>query len=460
MNNITILDNVLCKADRELIPHIAPCLKYPKSRWREGQYNKEEISVPAYFIHKGSGVFLTGLLPRVAAFLKNKDIPFEIKGQYEPLIATNKLSLDGITLRPDQITMINLCVEKQRGLIICPTRYGKTVVALGFMSMFPKAKILFLCNTLDIISQTVTELERFNFRNIAKLGGGSKDWKGKRIVVSTIQTFVKQNPEDYADYFDITIVDEAHHCVGAWNSNKKLVQGQYGTVMCYNDSPVKIGFTATPPTGKSQILSAEGLLGPIIGEMTQDESIELKITMKPIIELIPVPYSTRISSHRKYRDLYQHGIVDNRIRNKLICKSIKTKVSEGKTVLVMVKEIQHGLNIQSMAQQVFDMDIDFVRGSTDADTRQQTKDAFQKRHLKAVISTAVWREGVNIPSLNCTINAIGGKSEIMTLQSVGRGLTKVEGKTVAEIVDFLDPYRYLAEHCILRLSIYAKNNWL
>ena len=460
MNNITILDNVLCKADRELIPHIAPCLKYPKSRWKQGQYSKKEIPVPAYFIHKGSGVFLTGLLPRVVTFLKNKEIPFEVKGHYEQLTPTSKLYLEGITPRPDQINMANICVEKQRGLIICPTRYGKTVVAMGLMSMFPKAKVLFLCHTLDIISQTVTELKRFKFQNIAELNSKNNVWKGKRIVVSTIQTFVKQSPVDYADYFDITIVDEAHRCVGAWNSTKKLVQGQYGTVMCYNDSPIKIGFTATPQTEKSKMLSTEGLLGPIIGEMTQDESIELKITMKPKIELIPVPYSTRISTHRKYKDLYDKGVVNNRIRNKLIAKCVKTKVNEGKTVLVMVKEIQHGLNIQSMAQQVFGMDIDFVRGSTDSSTRQQTKDAFQKRHVKAVISTAVWREGINIPSLNCTINAIGGKSEIMTLQSVGRGLTKMEGKTVAEIVDLLDPYKYLAEHCVLRLSLYIKNNWL
>jgi len=460
MNNISIQDSVLCKADKGLIPHIIPCLKYSRSRWKEGPYAKKEIVTPAYFIHQKSGFFLTGLLPRVCSFLLMKDIPFALKDSYEQLIPTKKPQLKGVQLRPDQQRLIENCVTNQRGIILSPTRSGKTVVAMGLMSMFPKAKILFLCNTLDIINQTIAELKRFNFQDVAKLGGGSKEWIGKRIVVSTIQTFIKQDPYIYSDYFDITIVDEAHHCTGTWNSNKKTVNSQYGTVMCYSNSPVKIGFTATLPTTKVQLLSLEGLIGPVIGEVTQEESIKLKITMKPKMQLIPVPYNKTIASNRKYADLYRCGIVDNRIRNRLIAKCVKTKVEQGSTVLVMVKEIQHGLNIQDIALQVFGIDITFVQGATDADTRQQTKDAFIKRHLKAVISTAVWREGVNIPSLNCTINAIGGKSEVMTLQAVGRGLTKMEGKVVAEIIDFLDPYKYLAEHCIYRLAIYSKNDWI
>jgi len=77
-----------------------------------------------------------------------------------------------------------------------------------------------------------------------------------------------------------------------------------------------------------------------------------------------------------------------------------------------------------------------------------------------VICTVVWKEGIDIPSLDCVINAAGGKSEIATLQAIGRGLTKIEGKDETEIIDFLDPYKFLAQHAIMRLQIYVKMGWL
>ena len=466
--NIEVIDSIICRADKKLIPYIVPCLKYQKTFWKKRQYRKVSVTKSAYFIHKGSGRFLTGLLPRVLTHLDANRIKVSVQysEQYseyskrDNLLVTNPPRLDKIIFRPDQKQLIQNCYEHKRGVIFAPTRFGKTVVALGFMSMFPKAKVLFLCDTLDIIDQTVEELKKFNFKDIVKLGRGVKDWQGSGIVVSTIQTFSKFKVEDYCDYFDMTITDEAHHCTGGWNSNRQVVDGQYGMVLSHNLSPIKLGFTATLPTEKEKILSLEGLIGPVIGEMTPQESVELEITMKPKIELIPVPYKMSISQYRKYKDLYEHGVVHNRIRNKLIAKLTKDRIKQGITVLIMVKEIQHGLNIQELAKRIFGIDIEFVRGETDTGTRLSVKNAFIKKKLKAVISTSVWREGINLPSLGCVINALGGKSEIQTLQSVGRSLTKIEGKDCAEIIDFLDPYTYLSSHTIERLQMYVKNGWL
>jgi superfamily II DNA or RNA helicase len=67
---------------------------------------------------------------------------------------------------------------------------------------------------------------------------------------------------------------------------------------------------------------------------------------------------------------------------------------------------------------------------------------------------------VNIPSLDCVIFASGGKSDIATLQGIGRGLRTTDEKKTFVIVDFLDPYRFLAQHTIQRLRIYVENNCL
>jgi superfamily II DNA or RNA helicase len=84
------------------------------------------------------------------------------------------------------------------------------------------------------------------------------------------------------------------------------------------------------------------------------------------------------------------------------------------------------------------------------------KEALQAKEIKCVIATTVWREGINIPSLGCIINACGGKSEIVTLQAIGRGLRTSEGKDRILVVDFLDPYKYLAQHAIMRIQTYVE----
>lgn len=445
---IQIIDSIICKSDKELIPHIVPCLEYQKEFWRQGQFRKIQKTYMASFINKRTGVFLSGFLPRIKKFLNDKNVPFKIEGEFERIIFGKSQNLPGITLREDQENLIRKAYEKQRGVILSPTGSGKTIIASGFMSMFPASNILFLCNSIDIIKQTYKELKKLKFEDITVLGDGKKNWGTARIVVSTIQTFVKLKPEDYCEKFDIVIVDEVQ------DVSRK---GQFSEVLQNLLSPIKIGLTATFPKDKERALSIEGLLGPVIGEITIQEGVDLKIIAKPKIILVPVP-EKKINSY-KYKDIYQAGIIENRIRNKLIGKIVKEIIEKKQTVLIMVKEIIHGENIQELAKDLFGVDIEFVQGKTESESRMQLKELLEKGKTKAVVCTAVWKKGINIRSLQNIINACGGKSEIQVLQFLGRGLRRTETKSSVKIYDFLDSAKYLAEHSILRLKIYVENGW-
>ncbi len=460
-SQITIEDSIFCKASKDLIPHIRPCLKYQSVFWRQGPFRRERKTSDAYFIVYGK--FLAGLLPKVIDHLQSKNINFEIEGKFKNIIPTKEpkdffkpLLEQGFRKEQVklQIELINKAILKQRGIVLAPTAFGKSIVFFGLLSTFPKSKILILCHSIDIVNQIYDDLIVYNkkFDDCCVLGGGKKDWKGHRIVVSTIQTFVKFNPDDYCEYFDITIVDECHHLQAGRKS-------QYGTVLQANLSPMRIGFTATLPKEKEKLLSLEGLLGPVIGEITIKEASEKGIIAKPKIKLIPVPYNINIAQFKSYKDLYKHGIVENRARNKLIAKEAKELSNKGKTVLIMIKEIKHGELIQSVGKDVFGLDMVFVQGSTEGETRTEIKRLLDDKKIKVVITSAIWKEGVNIPTLSSIINAMGGKSSIQVLQSVGRGLRIAPGKDSVIIIDFLDCYKYLAEHAIKRITIYAENGW-
>lgn len=458
---ITVIDEVWCRASRDLWPSISRLMEYKGERWKQGRHSMEREEKTRSFLDHRGGKFLTGFFPRVL-----KEVPGEITVETNDLflepIRSPDLFSSNTNIRLDQYKLqqeiAKNAVKEQRGVIQAPTGSGKTTIAMLIASMFhPKHRILFLCHTISLLTQSFEEFKKAGFKQVGTFGGGGSKrfWDSiindDRVVISTIQTFSKFDPKEYCDQFDVVIVDEAHHV--------NAVDSQYGRVLTHLLAPVKIGFTATVPTDREAALALEGLIGPVIGKVSIQEGVDMKIMAKPKIKLVPVPYNSLHGDIRKYQDLYKAAIVDSRARNSMVAEKAAELSRAGHSSLIIVKEIQHGDNLVGVLR-IKGVKCEFVRGATDGDTREKVKRAFDRKEVKVVICTAVWKEGVNIPSLNCVINAAGGKSEIATLQAIGRGLRSVPGKEEIVVVDFLDPYKYLAQHAILRISIYVEAGWL
>jgi len=446
---IEVVDPVICKLHGDQ-KSIRSCMRYESDYWVRGPKRNYRKAKVRYAIVRKK--FHTGLLPRVLAYCKRNNIPIEVEADDWHLKPDNpEPFLPGITFRPDQLESIHAAVKHQRGLIIAPTGSGKTIVAFGISSMFPDARILVLCHNKSIIRQTFKKAAKYNFDDISLFGGGSRDISGK-IAFGTIQTLTNMDPKDYGAEFDIVIIDECHHVAP---------DGQYENVLSKMLAPIRIGFTATRPKDPLRELVLEGLTGPIIGELTIQEGIELNILAHPTITLVPVPFNRTLDDKcRSYQDYYQRCIVSNRARNRLIVNAANSRVEQGKSVLIMIKELLQGDNLIAMAKNLYGMNIAFVQGATEDDAREELQEALNAKEIKCVISSAVWREGIDIPSLNSVIYASGGRSDTMTLQIIGRGLRRTDEKDQVEIVDFLDSYRYLSAHTVDRIKTYVESGWL
>ncbi|MBU0959833.1 MAG: hypothetical protein KKB31_07840 [Nanoarchaeota archaeon] len=133
-----------------------------------------------------------------------------------------------------------------------------------------------------------------------------------------------------------------------------------------------------------------------------------------------------------------------------------------------MSKIAHGENLISCAYDIcniskreFNSYFRFIQGKTTSDERNLVKEALKSKKTSCVIATTIWCEGIDIPSLDCVINAAGGKSEIRTLQVIGRGLRKTDTKDTVIIVDIFDPHsHHLIRHFGERLDLYFKNNWI
>ncbi|MGD9156875.1 MAG: DEAD/DEAH box helicase family protein [Desulfobacteraceae bacterium] len=475
---ITILDSVHCHANKHARSIILPFLSYKSTFYKRGRWvqetslkgkkNKkvrssggiEETTSPLITGRKGTaGHFYTGLLPRIKKQCRKNGIKIKFKGEQDKIKPKHKKPyLKDITFRKDQLRAIRKMAIKQRGRVIAPTGSGKTLIALGFMSMFPQLRILFLCHTKDLLTQTCEELDKFGF-DYFQLGGGKKiSWSSldnydSMILVSTIQSFSKAPRQYQMTYFDAVIVDEAHHAAKE--------DSQYGKLMSHNLAPIRIALTATEPTKEYEILVNEGLFGPTIAELTVEEGVEIGIIAKPKVNLICVPYSVETNKECgwKYTNCYQYGIVKNRKRNKLIVSDTITSIKAGEVVLIIVDKIEHGEILKSMlkSRKIY---ASFVRGSMDRFIRQNVKSKMKTEKKMVAICTKVWKEGINIPALRHIIYAAGLKEEKGIKQAMGRGLRTTENKNKIRLTDFMDPYKYLAEHSVLRFGIYQKLGWL
>jgi len=445
---INYLNSIYSQVDKGVARQLRQCLAYPGVFYITHQYSKERKEYEKYYINK-DGSFYTGLIPRLLEYARKKKLDLEVDySKREVLKAENKPSVKGLTFRGYQVKLIEDIIKYQRGIIQSPTGSGKTEMMIGVISCFPSSKVLILAHTLDIVNQTANRIKKYNFKNVSIITGNRKE-KLNQITLSTIQSFSKLDPVLYSTFFDIVFVDEAHH----------VAASQYGKVFSEILSPIRIGFTATPLADKYKELVAEGYLGPIIGKLTIEEAGELEILARPKIKLIAIPEIQSIKGLSGYKAIYRAAIINSNARNLLIINEVERNKKENKTVLIMVKEIEHGSNLESLCIKL-GINVKFVHGSTVSEERERIRQALNKKEYDCVISTTVWREGIDIPELDSVVNACGGKSEIMTLQTIGRGLRKTKDKEVVEIIDFLDPYKYLALHTIQRLQIYVNSGWL
>jgi superfamily II DNA or RNA helicase len=259
--------------------------------------------------------------------------------------------------------------------------------------------------------------------------------------------------EENSNYFpEGFLVHNCHHL--------NTLTGMYGKTMQKLLSPIRLGFTATLPNTPEGNLVMTGYTGPVIGEFSIDDAVEEGVLAKPRIRLLKIPDNLKVGDLRTYKEVYDQGIVNNNARNRKIVSLIMQYSKEGKSVLVFVNQILHGDQICILAWK-FGLKVHFVQGETPKEMRAELKERLKNKTVDAIIATAVWKEGVNVPSLDVVINAGGGKSEIQTLQIIGRGLRKSDGKKEVLIIDFFDPsHRYLVDHFGHRLCLYFDNGWL
>jgi superfamily II DNA or RNA helicase len=448
-----IVENVVYSSVKKAdISALNGCLRivYKKAKYSPSSGKSIYVDETEKLI-SAKGIFLTGYLPRVKKYLSENNIEYEIENHAERLKATCAPTIKDKTLRDDQERLVQTAIKNQRGILIAPTGSGKTLLAGAIISCFPNKKALFLCDKKSLAYQAAQDFKEYGLKNITVVGDGEKDISGN-IVVAIQKSLISFDLQKLSTMFDIVILDESHHLADKDSQHAQILESLL--------APIRIGLTATYPSDQRIQLIMEGLLGPIIGELTEAEAKEKNIVADTKVIIRKVEFDQEVMNCTGYKRARDLGIVTNQGYNRQIIREAMSWNKQGKSVLISFIETEHGKFLKSIADEL-EFECSLIYGETSTEKREQVKADFKAKKILCVLASTIWKEGINIPSLDVIINAAGGKSDIAIKQLKGRGTRKYEGKDMLYYIDFFNPnHESFIRHFGFRLCMYFSNGWM
>ena len=353
-------------------------------------------------------------------------------------------------------------ITKMHQNIEVPTSGGKTLISylIARYMQARGAKMILIVPTTTLVEQTYGDWFDFGWDyvrdHVHRIYSGQEKWFGAPVTVSTWQSLYTN--KDIFEQFDCLMIDEAH---GAKPNSLKNIAN-----WCYN-AEWRIGMSGTYPTfedkdERSNYFNIVGALGPIKIYTTykemQDEGWIPKIKIRSIILRYAQERRREIATEMlalraEERELKARGlkapstynveidmIHDLSERNEFICNLID-KSCEGNTMVLFTKTDKHGVPLKAELEKFFHnkKKILYIDGGVKTEERNLMRKRIDvEDDMILIASYGTFSTGISIKNVHNIVFASSYKSKIKILQSIGRGLRKMEGKHHVMIYDIVD----------------------
>jgi superfamily II DNA or RNA helicase len=185
--------------------------------------------------------------------------------------------------------------------------------------------------------------------------------------------------------------------------------------------------------------------------MNADELIKQNLLMEP--QIVFINYNGRktmarpLHTREHYSHYYNNTIVGHDERNNIICQLAERH--KDLQTLILVKTVDHGNYLSGK------LNVKYINGSMDLKEREQLLQDFKDKTVKTLIATlSIFQQGLNIPSLEIIINAAANKSDISSIQSLGRLLRMSSGKVGCIYYDFFDKQYLFLKTSKKRINVF------
>ena len=407
-------------------------------------YKRRHWDGKQHFISR-AGKFKTGLLHRILEDLDkincSPTLEFQSLGDAGTYADPG---IDGFTFYDYQEDLINKALNSKRGVVKAPTGAGKTLIMAGLVKALHGKKMVILFNQKQLLTQSYDFLVNdCGITNVGVCFG--EGFEINDIMLCTVQS-IERILDTHLDEAEVLMVDECHEfCNG---------KTTLAAINSFPNAQFRIGFTATPPSDKIPRYNLEGALGPVWQKVDTASLVDSGTLTKPLIQLIRRPYdASGMDEDMGFLDVYEQYIVNNDSRNNIIkeiCDDIRSRQKSAR-ILILTKSLEHGRTLENLLGE----GCEFLEGANSIGERYQSISRFRSyRGSSILIGTKILQTGVNIREITHFINARGMKSEIATLQALGRALRTHESKDRVYVYDFLDQEKYLSDHSRARKRHY------
>lgn len=426
-NTIATLSGV----DQEIHDAIRQKLSYEVKGAAYIQRTRPGFDGREYFL-KNNGQFPSGLIGLVIGYLHLHSIPFKVQdNRVKPNGDAGLMFSSSLIPRPYQTEALEQSKIYPRGVFVMGTGAGKTLTS-AMVIRNKNVETLFVTPNIDLKNQVTAEFENFFPDQI-----GNKITDKKPIIVTNIQQLAKTTPR-MLERFKCLVIDEFHHSAAKTYLHLNMIAAS---------AYYRYGFTGTFLRTDGRDLVMHGVLMGTIFTKTTSELIEKGYLVRP--EIFLVRYKARKLHRSNYKRAYD-GIIQDSDFNALVARITASCIGTDKQVLVLVRRIEHGEALSELIPEAV-----YLNGEMDSEYRDEMKAKFNRKEIPCLIATEIFGEGIDIPTVDCLINARLQKTEIQTRQGIGRVLRLSEGKTRATVFDFLiEGQKHLAEHSLERKSAY------
>lgn len=311
-------------------------------------------------------------------------------------------------------------------LLVLPTGCGKTIVFAKVAEDCVRHgyRILILAHRGELLEQAADKIKKSTNLGCATEKAEQTclgSWF--RITVGSVQSMQREKrlSQFSEDYFNVIIIDEAHHCIS----------DGYQKVLQHFPSAKVLGVTATPDRGDMRNLGEffeslayeytlpkairEGYLSPIKA-MTIPLQLDLSGVSIQSGDFKAGDIATAL-------DPYLHQIADEMMK---YCRDRKTVV-----FLPLVKTSQKFKEILN------EKGFKAAEVNGESKDRAEVLEAFDKGEYNVLCNSMLLTEGWDCPSVDCVIVLRPTKVRSLYSQMVGRGTRLCEGKSHLLLLDFL-----------------------
>lgn len=293
---------------------------------------------------------------------------------------------------------------------------------IGLLAAKIKGRVLIIAPSQKLQRDLYERCRKFEVR-AGRLGGGYRETK-QRVIVAVDDSLKRLSDKDL-ETFDAILADEAHG-VAATTLIRPIMK-------CIN-AEIRLGFSATPlDRSDKKGLFIVGALGETIHRYTPAQAAEDGVISKANLKMVRF-WHTSMYRTGDYVEWERQALAENLARNLLITRMV-TETASPRIVFTRTKAHQAEL------VKLIGSSVDYVNDQTPPLVMERIIKKLQTGEVETLVSTPIFRQGIDIPALKTVINAAGGKATIDVIQKVGRGsrILQKDGSK-KESFDVIDVY--------------------